>query len=864
MCKHLYNIIAFIILIALSFSLYGCSSSGSCNQSFGSDAAQPVGPIPDPHDDQIEPRETVKSNIIIQVRYDDGEPIAGVLVTSNITGLIPAGSFTDATGNISMLPVDLPEGTVITLDFYKDGHVIYSVEVTIGPDGELQPDGSILYHAEALGYVPFAPDIQIRASSLYYPAFMFGWCNGIVASHDGRYLYLAYDGTHRKIVRVELTSADGTQIPQTRTLVTFPQGGSSSANIPFSLEISPDNKTLYASVGRTLVTLDVGNVPLTEELTPTVIAGAPGNYARVDEVGTNARFGVIQGLAINTEGNVLYISDSTCIRRMNLTTKAVTTIVGNLSTAGTTVGTGDVALLTSANGLALTKDGTTLYAVDNNGTANLKRVIKITLGADAASSTVSQFGTTSGFRWMFPSVGNNDGCDLALSQDENTLYVAASSAYIIRAVALDKHDPPASTDITTFIGSGTSAYLDAKGTEANIQGAYGLAFSNDYNTLYFIDGCPHRLRAVDMVTKDVTTLMGGRCGSRDGDVAALLPPKNLAISNDGDTIYFSVNDDYMREYYIAKFIQSTGTFERIAGDGTRDTYLDNPNGLKAKFRKPQGVALLEDKNILYVADTRNYRIRSIDLTTNAVTTFMGNGTNAIDDNNKTFGFINALTISRDGQYLFTAEEDVETTLTQSPTQSVIRMIDIESETITTIAGGARGHVNAIGNSAQFYSIIAMDASPNGDYLYFTDVANINNIPYSTNPATVYDEPNTTDERYVNSLSLTNYYVNTIAGGVNGFRNPTGITTSEDGKFLFISDWFAIKAVTVETGVVKLMAGSETEIGCEDMIGAEARFGNRGNGMRIGIFDLKLSPDGRAIFVADNGNAMIRKVMTIRP
>ena len=884
------------MLLSLSFILYGCSSSGSCNLISGPGMVQPE---PDPP----EPRDPVASNIIIHVNYRDFEPIVGVLVTSDIPGLIPPGTRTDANGNVPILPIDLPEGTVITLNFEKDGHVIDSVTITIGPDGVKQSDGSILYEAEATGFIPFTPDSTVKASSLYYPAFMFSWCNGIVASPDGKYLYMAYDHTHNKIVRVELIGevVNGVpQAPQTRTIYT--SNDTTQWRSPYSLALSSNGETLYASLGSSIISFDVNtnNMPATGELIPAQIAGAIrtslvplSDSNSVDGLGAAAGFTYIHGMVISPDGETLYVSDRTCVRCVDIKTPGdpaygtVTTIAGSLTVGGDTSSNDDVdvsgtnARFNQLNDIVVTKDGTTLYVMNNSASGTsvanspYKKIYKITLGADADSTLVQTIckGYTN---WSFtaptddlaatPVTVERNGCGLALSENEDRLYVSSRR---IKYIDLTKNSIPLVADIQNFVGNaGTTAYLDAVGEEANLRGAFGLTFSSDYKTLYFIDQCPHRLRAVDMATTAVTTLMGGRCGNRDADVMPLYPPKNIAISKDKNTIYFTVNDDYTSEYYIARFKQENTEFKRIAGDGTynaTNNFADNTNGLKAKFKKPTGVALSGDETILYVADTRNHRIRTVNTNTFEVGTFMGNGTNDINDVNQTFGFITAMTISKDGKYLFTAEADTESpisrgTATTDATVSVIRKIDIANGTITTIAGGnTRVHSDGIGTAAQLLSVIAMDVSPDNNYLYFTEVQNIHTVGSGDG---TYFQPRLVENKYVRALSLTNYNVKTIAGGSDIFRNPTGIATSADGGFLIIADCYTIKTVTINNGAVKLISGHETLYGYEDEIGLDARFGNTSSGMGTGLFDLKLSPDGSTIFVADNGNAMIRRIVAI--
>ena len=84
------------------------------------------------------------------------------------------------------------------------------------------------------------------------------------------------------------------------------------------------------------------------------------------------------------------------------------------------------------------------------------------------------------------------------------------------------------------------------------------------------------------------------------------------------------------------------------------------------------------------------------------------------------------------------------------------------------------------------------------------------------------------------------------------RPPLGLAISPDGSALFVADCknHKIRRVEVATGAVTTLAGSGT-VGSADGVGGAAQFRNP--------FGVAISPDGSALFVADQGNHKIRRV-----
>ena len=88
----------------------------------------------------------------------------------------------------------------------------------------------------------------------------------------------------------------------------------------------------------------------------------------VDAIGTSASFNRPAGLAISSNGTILYVADMTNhkIRAVVVATGAVSTLAGSGS-IGAVDATGTSASFNKPSGLALSHDGTILYVSDRAG-----------------------------------------------------------------------------------------------------------------------------------------------------------------------------------------------------------------------------------------------------------------------------------------------------------------------------------------------------------------------------------------------------------------------------------------------------------------------------------------------------------------
>lgn len=144
-----------------------------------------------------------------------------------------------------------------------------------------------------------------------------------------------------------------------------------------------------------------------------------------------------------------------------------------------------------------------------------------------------------------------------------------------------------------------------------------------FGNLYIADTMNHRVRKVDAATGVIRTVAGTGQARYSGDggpatLAALNEPTGLAVNDDALYIADQSNNR------VRKIELATGVITTFAGDGTAAYSGDHVPATQASLAGPHGVALGTDGQ-LYVADTFNSRIRSIDPAKGHIATVAGDG-----------------------------------------------------------------------------------------------------------------------------------------------------------------------------------------------------------------------------------------------
>ncbi len=266
----------------------------------------------------------------------------------------------------------------------------------------------------------------------------FSAITSIVLSADEARLYVV-DHWNNRIRTIDLATktasllAGGGEINCMKSCNGYAEGkrGSARFNTPTALVLSPDGKTLYVS--------DTGNnrirqVNIATGQTSLIAGSGAAGYA--DGIGATAKFNHPIGVAVSKDGKTLYVADqfNDRIRKINLDTKAVTTFAGS-GTRGYRDGIGLTAVFSLPANLEMGGDGN-LYLSDTG--AHRLRFINTTTGSVRTITGSGTRGFQNGTRFT---ARFNDPKGLAVDNTGGKLYIADYFNDLIRRVDIPGDAP---------------------------------------------------------------------------------------------------------------------------------------------------------------------------------------------------------------------------------------------------------------------------------------------------------------------------------------------------------------------------------------------------------------------------------------
>ncbi len=322
----------------------------------------------------------------------------------------------------------------------------------------------------------------------------------------------------------------------------------------------------------------------------------------------------------------------------------------------------------------------------------------------------------------------------------------------------------------------------------------------------------------------VSTLAGSVkiTGSTNGNGTAALfyVPTGVAVDTFGNVYVADQDNDLVRE------ILSGGAVTTLAGQAGV-IGATNATGTAASFFLPTGVAV-DSSGTVYVADQGNDLIREI-APGGAVSTLAGsvsvsgsaNGPAAIARFNLPVG----VAVDFSGN-VYVADFG----------NNMIRKIFPGGE-VTTLAGsaGVTGTANGTGSAALFNEPIGVAVDSSGNVY-------------------VGDHGNHLVRKITSGGIVTTLAGSGSAGGLNGtgtgasFYGPNGVAVDSTGN-VYVADGVLIRVIS-PGGVVSTLAGSGSA-GSANGTGAAASF-NGAEGIAVNF-------SGKTVFVADEGNELIREI-----
>ena len=489
----------------------------------------------------------------------------------------------------------------------------------------------------------------------------------------------------------------------------------------------------------------------------TTLAGLAGSQGSIDGTGTDARFFIPKGLAIDHYGNV-YVSQGNHIIRKITADGVVTTIAGLAGVSGNADGNGSEARFSWLDGIEIDADGN-LYVADT-GNDSIRKitpagvVTTFVTSIDARGLAFDASGNlyASGYRIIYKITPAGDVTTFATGFGEGRGFVVIDDVIYIPDSSMIRRVTPDGT-VTTLAGRpGGAGFTDATGRDARFYWPYGIAADVNGN-LFIADRINQNIRKITPAG-EVTTF----AGPTSGYTSIFNHPRGVAVDDDGFVFVADTDNHTIRKISPAGVVETFAGMQGIAGssDGTgalfnmpaglayRDgiLYVADMNnhtirtitasgevstfaglaqnsgsadgtGSMARFNQPEGVAVDASGNV-YVADTHNHTIRKI-TPDREVTTFAGL---AQWSGPRTDGTGSAARFNQPKGIAF----DTAGNLYIGDTgYFAVRKITPDG-VVTTVAGGTRGTADGTGSAARFSSLAGVAVGSEGR-VYIADMAN---------------------------------------------------------------------------------------------------------------------------------------------
>lgn len=265
-----------------------------------------------------------------------------------------------------------------------------------------------------------------------------------------------------------------------------------------------------------------------------------------------------------------------------------------------------------------------------------------------------------------------------------TLVLIDPSGYVIKNYIGEGHSKEIDADISKLIsefrqkGQLNETPLKFALESAKV-GNLPLAFpgkvlaDSKSNRLFISDSNHHRIVITDLQGKLIDVIGNGQAGLKNGNFqsAEFNRPQGLAL--DGETLYVADTENHA----IRRIDLNKKQVETLAGNGKQAQWRSTGGNIKtAELSSPWD--LVKVGNALYIAMAGTHQIWKLDFAKQEVKPFAGSGAEArFDASIAESAFAQPSGIVSDGKKLWIADSE----------SNIIREIDLENETVTTLVGG---------------------------------------------------------------------------------------------------------------------------------------------------------------------------------
>jgi sugar lactone lactonase YvrE len=410
----------------------------------------------------------------------------------------------------------------------------------------------------------------------------------------------------------------------------------------------------------------------------------------------------------------------------------------------------------------------------------------------------------------------------------------------------------ASGTLTVVAGNGLQGYSGDNGpaTQATLYNPSGVAVDGSGN-VYIADTGNQVIRMVNS-SGVISTIAGTNTCQYDGDTSgtggdgkpatqhSLCAPYQITLDSGGNLFIADSSN-----YRIRKLVISTDSISTVAGNGTATACSNGVLATSCGFYQPQGIAV-DSSGDLFIADTYDYVIREVAAATGKVKTIAGTlGTPGPPTNvlatNATFEHVYGLSVDAAGANVWVADYE----------NFQVRKFAVGGSIVTVSGGGGgcAGETDNIGDGcpaiqASLYYPVSPGVDSAGN-VYIADSYNqrVRKVDSTQTINTVAGNGSTNQTTLVNGTST----------GIT-LNYPWGIVGDPSGN-MFVANQqdYAVQELAMSSSLVNIFAGTGTA-------------GYNGDGIPANTAELN-NPEGVArdsagnVYIADPYNCIIRKVDT---
>ncbi|HTR54563.1 MAG TPA: hypothetical protein VMJ10_27920, partial [Kofleriaceae bacterium] len=327
------------------------------------------------------------------------------------------------------------------------------------------------------------------------------------------------------------------------------------------------------------------------------VAGASGDAA----LAVDAGLGRPIGIAVDGSGGIVIAdTDNNRIRRVDATTGIITTVAGQIDP----VNVGPVASARLVDPQAVAVAPTmTLVAGGSSGTLEAIANGKVGVVAGRYPQSISTANLARFRTSHFGTVGGT-----AFDPTTGAIYITETSANRIHVITqVDPSNPQTWTIAVLANTAGTAGFADGAAASAMFRSPSGLYLDATAHVLYIADTGNHAIRALDLGTNLVTTVINtshslGFGGDGGPAAAALLfEPTALARCPNGDMFIADTGNNRVRR------VTADSTITTVLGDGVPASSGEGAPARTFPVDSPRGLAC-DDFGNLFVTSTTALRL----------------------------------------------------------------------------------------------------------------------------------------------------------------------------------------------------------------------------------------------------------------